>query len=197
MTDTPQKITQGDIYTSVPFFESYSEENGEITINIIEYPYVAVLTQSCDLEQRFNTPSNNQQTNFSELPILDKKLISILVSPLYNVEHFLKGEHVSELGYTAQKIQGGRSKTPFNVIKNNQNPRYHYLKYPAIPEKLGELIMDFKHYFTISTEYLENNLNNRLHTIESLHRENLSHRFAFFLSRIGLPDNSTIHQTQP
>lgn len=115
----------------------------------------------------------------------DKKLISVLVVPLYNYEHFKLGEHLSELGYyrnpSATKDLG------LNNIENNSNPRYHYFKFNDAVN-LTNMIADFKHYFTVTSEYLNKHINQKVFSLPELYREQVSQRFSAFLSRIGLPD---------
>lgn len=175
----PERICQGDIFRNIPFFEDFSVKEGMISVSLVEFPYVLVLTQDCDLLQEHNNLKKNQESR-----LFDKKIISTLVAPLYNAEHFWAGEHVSELGYKARKINV--NKTEGDKIKGNNDPRYHYLSFPT-DVQLVDMIIDFKHYFSIPSSYLKDNIANRVCTIAELFREDISHRFAFFLSRIGLP----------
>ena len=139
-----------------------------------------VLTQDCDLEQDFrirygrNKPSNQ-----------DKLLISVLVAPLYNVEHVYNGEHLSELGIKMCEVPRiGQTGTR---LRQNKRPRYHYLSFPKkIP--LTDSIVDFKHYFSVNVEYLKREKQNDfVCSIAPIYREDLGQRFASFLSRIGIP----------
>lgn len=68
---------------------------------------------------------------------------------------------------------------------DNQNPRYHYLKFKE--DDKPELIVDFKHFFTVNRDFLYKQLNKRLYSLDDLFRENLSLRFCNYVSRIGLP----------
>ncbi len=76
----------------------------------------------------------------------------------------------------------------WGVIKKNKNERYHFL------EKneelcLPNLIIDFKQYYTIPTHILYKLYKDHfVGSLKPLFREDLSHRFAFYLSRIGLPN---------
>jgi hypothetical protein len=73
-------------------------------------------------------------------------------------------------------------------LMRNNNPRYHYLKFPS-DISVPDSIIDFKHYFTVNVEYLKTvKKDSFVCSLKPLFREQLSHRFAFFLSRIGLPD---------
>lgn len=175
------RVRQGDIYRNIPYYESYKETSGEFELSVFEFPFVLVLTQDCDLEQNKtnrtkNVPSSNQKIE------LDKHLISVIVVPLYNSEHLFSGEHLDLIGITTQR----QSSDPKKLIKSNQNQRYHYIEFGdevTIPNS----VIDFKHYFTVSLDYLENNPKNFICGISPIYRELISQRFSNYLSRIGLP----------
>ena len=174
-TNKETRVCQGDIIKNVEFIEYLEEEEGNIFGSKIVYPFVMVLTQDCDLEQDFNIRDKDSN---------DKTLISILVAPLYNAEHVFSGEHLSNLGLKMEQIS---KKTPGKYLISNDRPRYHYLEFhPDI--KIASSIIDFKHYFSVNLKYLEKlKSTNFVCTVSVLFREQISHRFAGFLSRIGLP----------
>jgi hypothetical protein len=177
------RISQGDIYKDVEFIEYAIEKAGVIEISKIVFPFVLVLTQDCDLNQDYTVRWAKKDTSNH-----DKKLISVIVAPLYNVEHVYNGDHLSELGMNMAKINQGA--TPGKTLRQNQTPRYHYLEFPAnIP--IVSSVIDFKHYFTVNVEYLKKHKKaNFICQIGPLYREDVSQRFSSYLSRIGLPENS-------
>lgn len=77
--------------------------------------------------------------------------------------------------------------TMWNFVKTNQNPRYHLLK--GVTElQMQEVVIDFKQYYTIPRDILyEKIVKNYLLSLNELFREELSHRFANYLSRVGVP----------
>ena len=175
------RISQGDIYKDVEFIEYAIEKEGMIEISKIVFPFVVVLTQDCDLNQDYTVRwSRNDVSNH------DKKLISVIVVPLYNVEQVYSGEHLSELEMTMAEIKKG--KTPGKTLRQNQTPRYHYIEFPDnIP--IVSSVIDFKHYFTVNVEYLKKHKKeNFICQIGQLYREDVSQRFSSYLSRIGLPE---------
>lgn len=179
--DTPGRVRQGDVFPEVPYYESYLEQKGEFELTVFEFPYVIVLTQDCDLEQNSEA---RKKIDKNQKPIInDKYLISLIVAPLYNSEHLLAGEHLSDIGIQSQ-IQNSKLKGP---ILNNQNPRYHYLEFDD-SVVLPNSIIDFKHYFSISLNYLEKHVGKRVCGINPLYRELISQRFSNYLCRIGLPN---------
>lgn len=75
----------------------------------------------------------------------------------------------------------------WGLITHNQIPRYHYLS-NDIELQIPFLTIDFKHYFTLPRDELYKQFKNHyLGTINELFRESLFQRFAYYLSRIGLP----------
>jgi len=120
-------------------------------------------------------PSSNQ----------DKWLFSILVAPLYNLEQVFTGQHLSELNMAMGTIS--RKKTPGKNLMQNETPRYHYLDFPN-EVALVPSVVDFKHYFSVNVVQLKQHKAEKfVCQIGELYRENLSHRFSNYLSRIGLP----------
>lgn len=176
-----QRIRQGDIFPNLPYYESYSEKNGEFELTVYEFPFAVVLTQDCDLEQNKSArekinPADQVQSN-------DKHLISVIVAPLYNAEHLFAGNHLQDIGISSQRVTSNLK----GPVTNNQNPRYHYLEFDD-SVVLPNSVVDFKHYFTVSLTLLERSIESRSCGLNPLYRELLSQRFSNYLSRIGLPN---------
>jgi len=180
-TEKVERIAQGDIFKNVDFIEYAIERDGIISVSKIVFPLVIVLSQDCDLLHDFKF-----RVEKDEIKNQDKFLLSVLVAPLYNIEHVYSGEHLSELDIKMEPIN--RNKTPGKDLKNNLRPRYHYLEFPQdIP--IVASVIDFKHYFSVNVDYLRDlKKNNFVCKVSELYREDVSHRFASFLSRIGLPE---------
>jgi hypothetical protein len=173
------RICQGDIIRDVSYLDGVSESAGVLEISRLDFPLVIVLTQDCELEQEHQMrvqPARNQ----------DKWLVSVLVAPLYNAQHVYRGEHLSELNLAMQPIN--QRKTPGTFLRNNDIPRYHYLEFaPEVP--IVPSVIDFKHYFSVNAENLRERKKSFLVCmVAPLFREAVSHRFAAYLSRIGLPE---------
>ena len=174
------RVSQGDIYRDVEFVEYVAEKKGIIEVSKIVFPFVIVLTQDCDLEQdskiRYHKTSVQTQ---------DKLILSVLIAPIYNVEHVYSGEHLDQLGAKMQMIN--RKGTQGGYLVSNQLPRYHYLDFP--PEhQIAPSVIDFKHYFSVNVEYLRRKRGDFVCRVSPLYREDISQRFSSFLSRIGLPE---------
>ena len=176
----PRRICQGDIFRDVEYIEYTAEKSGIIEISKILFPHVVVLTQDCDLEQDHlsrwsRTKPHNQ----------DKWLLSVLVAPIYNKEHVLRGEHLDQLGMKMQQMPDSRWFA--DSLRENKVPRFHYLEFPENVPVVPSVI-DFKHYFSVNLKYLLRlKRTNFVCCASALFREDISQRFSSFLARIGLP----------
>lgn len=183
------RICQGDILEGFVYqIPKFQEE--EKSIIKITLPFAIVLTQDCDLEQDYNY---RNPTPEMKIPSNDKFLQSILICPAYLSEEFKQGNHLSELKLK-MTVWGGEQ---WKYIKQNQNERYHFLK-SATEFHISELIIDFKHFYTIAHDELYDAYRTKYRTsLKPLFREDVSHRFANFLSRIGLPNLPDTNTTPP
>jgi len=94
------------------------------------------------------------------------------------------GNHLRDLFSINQTNIGGDQ---FKKLKQNKDERYHFLS-PCDEYQIPELIIDFKIYYTLQVDYIENRYHDcYLATINELFRELLSQRFTNYISRIGLP----------
>ena len=82
----------------------------------------------------------------------DKFLISVIVAPIYNFEEFRMGTHLNQLGLMMDP-KGRRERSLCSNIIKNENKRYHYLNF-AEDVEIVESVIDFKHYFTVTVNYL-------------------------------------------
>jgi len=177
-TNKNDRINQGDIFKNITLIENWEEFNNELKISRIRYPYIVILSQDCDLREDASVRSNK---------INDKALVSVLAAPLYNFDQFLCGGHLKNLGIDATPISKKSTKTDHKNLIQNLTPRYHFLE-ENTNVGLPKLVIDFKHYFSISIEYLQKVKDDNFEcTLDYLYRERLSQRFANYLSRIGLP----------
>jgi hypothetical protein len=136
-----------------------------------QFKFAVVLTQSCDLAQDFRSRKENKPSQIPDVLFCQVPPAIELKTPELNA-----------------KI--------WDRVKINKDERYHFLE--AVPkdfdsagEGLPELGIDFKRYFTVPTNEVYARINRR----ETMRRtvlcspylEHLSSRFAYFLSRVGLP----------
>lgn len=182
--ETSMVINQCDIFHDVEYVEYAIENEDTIEVSKIHFPYAIVLTQACDLQQDHDAKLRLLEEGKGNQ---DKFLISAIVAPIYNFEDFLQGEHLKQLGMKMVAFPG-RSKTPTKNVVDNENKRYHYLRFDeSVP--IVESVIDFKHYFTVSVNYLTTIYKTHyVCSVDSLYRELILQRFSNFLSRIGLPE---------
>lgn len=175
------QIHQGDIFQSIHYYETYVEESGNFELSMLKFPYSIVLTQECDLSNNMRERKNRDKK--SKIIKQDKYLVSLLCAPLYNAAHLFEGNHLEHLQIESERKNSDQRK----YIKSNREPRYHFIEFES-ETQLVPMIVDFKHYFTVSLNSLESNIENRICSLKPIYRESITQRFSNFLARIGLPE---------
>lgn len=180
ITQEEERICQGDIISDVTYEiinikpDSRSVENIKVT-----FKYIIVLMQDCDLsrdyENRHNLNPNPNDANY---------LHSILVAPLFNALQLREGTHLSNLGLNCKRINTDLWKP----ISGNENKRYYYL-----PENdefgVAAQVIDFKHCYSFPTQKIYDLKKSfSKFRVNELYREDISQRFSYYISRIGLPE---------
>ena len=128
------EILQGDIFQNFTYIRWADEENDEVKI-----PFFVVLTQACDLEQDFKERDKEKYEK------RDKYLPSLLICPAYIAMLVKEGKHLEQDNLLREQYP---DKPRWNAIISNNHARYHFLKSDT-SIGLPELIIDFKHYYTI------------------------------------------------
>lgn len=185
------RLSQGDIYKNITYIEKVNSVDNYLEIQQIVFPNVVVLTQDCDIQQHLSDVDKSKSC----------QLFSVIVAPLYNIAHFVHGEHLSNLKIEGESFISSKTKgkellnTGIYVnskgisLINNEIPRYHVLDFSNENTELPICVVDFKHYFSISADFLEKEKDNDfICTLNPLYRELLTQRFSNYLSRIGLPN---------
>ena len=165
-------MSQGDIFQNIEVLEHIEVEKSILTVKKILFPFVVCLNQECDLETDFNNEG------------CDNNLLHIAIAPAFIFEQFLTGTHWG--GIFANNKPQKRTDTIIKKITDNEIPRYHYLKFPDL--NMPELLIDFKHFFSINRIIIYKQMDKRLCSLEDLFREKINQRFSYFISRIGLPE---------
>jgi len=163
---------QADIFKDIDVLERVKVSGGTISIKTLFFPFVICLNQECDLEQDYNSRISNENK---------VRLLHCAVAPVFLFKKFLVGDHWGEI-FPCSAPCGSKIA---DKIRDNETPRYHYLKFPDT--NTPELIVDFKHFFTIDSDYLYDKIPDRFCSMSDLFREQVSHRFSYYISRIGLP----------
>lgn len=177
-----ERLRQGEFYSDIDIIESFSDGKKSIFIDEINYPLCILLNQDCDLNSDFRSRTTKEEDPKSNN---DKDILWLVFAPVYVFAQFLQGDHLTELGMKMSKLEDN---TLISKILQNEIPRFHFLKFEA-KEKLPEMIIDFKHFFTKSnTSFLKDTKKKLEFSALPLFREAISQRFAYYLSRIGLPE---------
>lgn len=186
-----RRICQGDILQNISFvmrIDGLSNEQDEISI-----PYGVVMSQDCDVDVDFLSRTKEQDVYKQGLtedeikerlqPLHDKFLPTILICPAYLADSFFAGEHID--GWYIKPKNTGQVK---KIKANNEMNRYHYL--PKNTDLgINDMVIDFKHFFTVPVDILyKQRKEGYVATVSELFREDLSQRFANYLSRFGLPE---------
>jgi len=175
------RIHQGDILKNIqiPFIISLDKPDSKLFL----FDFVIILSQECDLENSVKKTKDDQDI---ERINVNQYLPNVLIAPGFLKEKIISGEHL--LKYFKIK-QGKLYKNRLEEIKKNTKEiRYHYLQnYPDF--NIPELIIDFKIHFTLPLGYIVS-LHKKayLGTLNELYREQLSQRYSYYISRIGLPE---------
>lgn len=169
------RIRQGDIFADISVIENINIVGSQLIKYELFFPYVVCLNQECDLVNDYECKERNK----------DSSLLHIAIAPAFIFEQFLTGSHWGKIFING--ATGKRSDTKIKTIIDNEIPRYHYLNFKEA--EMPELIIDFKHFFTINHDNLYSQIEKRLCSVDDLFREKISQRFSYYISRIGLPDD--------
>lgn len=171
-----QRLVQGDIYQDLSFVVGIKTA-AVLDIEEVNLRYAVILSQDCDLSSHQRAVDSGKMQNRAILP-------SVLVCPAYPFEQFFEGKHLE--GKQLDTLQEKKDR----IRENEKLKRYHYVEKNQ-DIGLTELVIDFKHFYTVGYDVLmKARKDSYITTINELYRENLSQRFAQFLSRIGLPDET-------
>ena len=83
-------------------------------------------------------------------------------------------------------IEGIQAGAARESCRKNRQTRFHYLA-EHLESELNESLVSFERLTLVEREGLENSRELRVLTLPSPYRENLSHRFGEFISRVALP----------
>lgn len=186
LVESKSVVQQGDIFKNVTFVYDVKKEKEELRIVELTFPYVLVITQSCDMLHASELIKNNIQSEA-------KMMFSVIVVPIFEKETITKGEHYKEL--KEKKIVNFNinptfiDKNDHKVIEKGMHYRFHSLNIDQKFE-IPESIIDFKSFFTINVSAINQMTNKRVCRIDSFGCQQIVNKFAAFLSRVGLSDES-------
>lgn len=185
-----EKISQGDIFNQVILSDIVDQEVSYIDILEYTFPQAIIVSQACDVEYMSDIVTE-KQGKFS------KYMPQILMCPIYNVGLINKEEHLKAVfdeneiriinnerddGY---RVMFGDDK---KAADNDLHYRFHLLTLQKDKDKiLNDAVIDFKHCFSVSANYLISNLKNRKYGLEPIFAEQITLKFCSYLSRVAIP----------
>jgi hypothetical protein len=182
---TGESLRQGELLSSLVEVRRVSSANsGSEQIDLVTHPYAVVISQDCDLEQDFFA-----RTGEAKLSKPSEKLLPSILFCEATTGDELKG-----------RLADGQI---WKQITQNKNERYQYLRgIPKDWDSLGDgtpdLGIDFKRYFTIPTSEVYSQIKTlakRRAQLRSPYLEHFSLRFAYYLCRVGLPEEHLVRKT--
>lgn len=178
-------VKQGELLQKIKDIVDVVVGDNYVDVKSNNYPYVFIMSQNCDIVQTFtmNLPAH-------------QRLHKIIACPAYPFEQFNKKIHtlcmetnVSIIDDYDSTKKHGKYLTKY--IKDKLDPRYHYIESVKLKLLPFDVVIDFKHFFTLGYENLYNQLNDKTSkgVLPDLVKEDLTLRFSQYVSRIGLPEN--------
>ena len=167
-------LRQGEVLSEFkhPYPDVDKLRNGAVELIPEIHPYIVVISQDCDLEQDFGRRAKGETRHL---------LASVLFCHAITEQEFV-GTY-TDLG-----------KDRLKVIRQNSEPRYHYLREAIGTEDrlrrgVPSLVIDFKRHFSVPTgeAYFWAESAARRCRLGTPYAEHLSIRFASYLCRIALP----------
>lgn len=180
-------ICQGDVYKDVKY--SYISNENNDTVEVVEYtfPMAIVISQACDvgfMSEMIDLKSGK----------VNKFMPSILMCPIYDKEEAKNMSHIDD-AFSELHINKENDKTTlfnskeFDIIEKDWHYRFHSLRVQDSHKNpiIENVIIDFKHYFTVPATYLYNNRDKRVCHLDGLFAEQITLKFATYLSRVAIP----------
>ncbi len=183
--ENARPIMQGDIYKNVKYSYIDSEDDAGVNVVEFEFPLAVIISQACDAisMEQIITEQKGKPAKF---------MPSILLCPIYDRTVAKNGDHLidafSKLDLVLVKEDIYHS-DDYKVAQRDWHYRLHALEV-VIDGKgvINNAIIDFKHYFTVPMSYLVKHKEDRLFHLDDLYAEQLSLKFATFISRVAIPD---------
>ncbi len=182
-----EHICQGDVFYDVQYTYLDSEDNESVDLIEYTFPMAIIISQACDVDAMSKMIKDSSGNGTKFMP-------SLLMCPIYDKEEARNLSHL-ETALKELSISEGQSDHLFNskeytVVQQDWHYRFHALT--VVDDKgnlmLDNAVIDFKHYFTVPPAYLFKNREKRLFHLDSLFAEQITLKFATFLSRVAIPN---------
>ena len=177
-------ICQGDVYQNVKYNYIDAENGSSIDVVEYEFPLALIISQACDViaMDKIILDGGGKPAKF---------MPSILMCPIYDKNIAKTGDHLSDV---FSKLNLLLDKEPvyqtndYKIAERDWHYRFHALELTLDGSPvLSNAIIDFKHYFSVPISYLENHKEDRMYRIDDIFSEQLTLKFATYLSRVAIP----------
>ena len=179
-------LRQGELLSNVIELAIDSDTMFSQSLNFARkrHPFAIIVSQDCDLDWDFKARGNQSQEH--------KKIPNVLLC-----EIMLASDLARLIVTQIDNVKDTKKSRTWAKVKQNKDERYHFFEKIDESEDLqnediAELGIDFKRYFTVPTAELYKRMERgetlRRCRLLSPYMEHLSTRFAYFQSRIALPE---------
>lgn len=180
-------LRQGEILSNVVQVSVLPEsvDTALPKVKRVPHDYAIVITPECDLDWDFKAQQGNESQG--------KLIPNILLCAVVFASDIAK--RINEDRPLSKRFE---TRTPWERTTQNKEERYHFLeKIDSTQDLEGEGIrslgIDFKDFFTLPTDFLyssiDRGLTRRRCRLIRPYNDHLNSRFAYFQSRIGLPED--------
>jgi hypothetical protein len=175
-----ENLCQGDVFCEVKYIYIAKETDDTVEVVELVFPLAIIISQACDVDAISNLSSTNGIKTTKYMP-------SILMCPIYDEETLRSSDHLSEISPLFHlKNEHLYSSKVKDIIENNTHYRFHFLNLKNPKEATGCFAIDFKQYFSVPVEYLSSNKQKRQFRLETLFAEQVTLKFAVYLSRVAV-----------
>lgn len=178
------RICQGDVFKNVKY--NYIDADNDSSVDVVEYefPLAVIISQACDVIAMDEIISVGGGKPAKFMP-------SILMCPIYDKSIVKSGDYLSdvfcELNLALNKENVYHS-DDYKIAERDWHYRFHALELTLNGKSvLSNAIIDFKHYFSVPLSYLMKCKTNRVYHLDDLFSEQLTLKFATYLSRVAIP----------
>ncbi len=180
-------LRQGEILSRVVQISLLPEsiDTASPKVKRVTHDYAIVVTPDCDLDWDFKAQQGKES--------LGKLIPNILLCTVIFASDLAK--RINSDRTPSKRFE---TRTPWKRTRQNKEERFHYLeRIDSILDLQGEGIrslgIDFKEFFTLPTDFLYSSiaagLTQRRSVLLQPYNDHLNSRFAYFQSRIGLPED--------